>query len=369
MTPGTDIAEGEAGYVGRIPVRNLWLLMLYASDLLRMHEPDLVDREEMPDKLPDLIAEILARAVERRQRRNLSRAYEPRRAVLVRVRGRIDILATERRQLLKTGKVACRFDDLTIDTLRNRYVHGALDSIARLVNDRTIAHRCRKLARAFRNLGVTGVVPTRSQMSTDRFGRHDADDRSMVAAARLAFDLALLNESAGNHRLPVPQRDEHWVRILFQKAVGGFYKVHLESKGWRVRPGRSHDWPVDEGTVGAKAILPGMETDITLQRPASGGKIVVDTKFTDVFTKGRFGKETLKSDHLFQLYTYVRSQPHHAAEPNTDGLLLYASLGPRIDEAARVQGHVFRFATVNLAGSANEMRDDLLRAIEPIALS
>ena len=29
--------DPEWGYVGRIPVRNLWLLMLYASDLFRSH--------------------------------------------------------------------------------------------------------------------------------------------------------------------------------------------------------------------------------------------------------------------------------------------------------------------------------------------
>lgn len=122
------------------------------------------------------------------QRRNLNRANRPRRAVLDRVRSRIDLLATERKQLLKRGKVACRFEELTIDTPRNRYVRGALDSIARIVQDRDLAHRCRKLAHDLRCLGVTGIVPTPTQMSADRFGRHDANDRFMVAAARLAFE-------------------------------------------------------------------------------------------------------------------------------------------------------------------------------------
>ena len=43
----------EWGYVGRIPVRNLWLLMLYASDLFRSRGKAGAGLEENPDDLPD----------------------------------------------------------------------------------------------------------------------------------------------------------------------------------------------------------------------------------------------------------------------------------------------------------------------------
>ena len=33
ISPKADASFKEVGYVGRIPVRNLWLLMLYASSL------------------------------------------------------------------------------------------------------------------------------------------------------------------------------------------------------------------------------------------------------------------------------------------------------------------------------------------------
>ena len=85
---------GAEGYIGQIPVRNLWLLMLYASDLFRQRGSGTVGLEDSPDDLPDLIAEILAYAVERRLRRHLSFGFRSREAVLSRVRGRIDMLKT-----------------------------------------------------------------------------------------------------------------------------------------------------------------------------------------------------------------------------------------------------------------------------------
>ena len=94
------------GFIGRIPVRNLWLLMLYASDLFRTRGIGKIGLEDSPDDLPDLVAEILAHAVEVRQRRRLSLGYRSRDAVINRVRGRIDVLTTERHQLMDGGGAA-----------------------------------------------------------------------------------------------------------------------------------------------------------------------------------------------------------------------------------------------------------------------
>ena len=111
-----------------IPLRNLWLLFLYAADLVQFR--DRFDSEiEAARDLPDLIANLLSFAVEERFRRNLSRGYRPRAAVLSRVRGRIDLLETTSRSLMDRGQVACRFQEHTFDTPRNRLVRENLVSV------------------------------------------------------------------------------------------------------------------------------------------------------------------------------------------------------------------------------------------------
>ena len=369
MEAATSVPENESDpgrrYVGRIPVRNLWLFMLYASDFFRLHGKDNTGLEENPDDLPDLIAEILAHAVAERQRRQLSLGYRTWEAALNRVRGRIDILATERRQLLSRGLVACRFGVLTIDTPRNRFVRAALEAVSPLVRRHELAHRCRKLANDMKAMGVSGVPPTRRQMSTDRFGRHDADDRYMVAAAKLAFDLALPTEGAGANVLPLPDREERWVRWLFEHAVGGFYKVVLSSRGWRVRTGRMLNWQVEWSTAGVASILPNMQTDIMLDCPSSCRRIVVDTKFNAILTKGWRRNRTLRSGYLYQIYAYLRSQAGREDDPFADraeGLLLHPSVGESVDETVTIQGHRIRFATVDLAAPTSEVRSQLLHA-------
>ncbi|MGL6003280.1 5-methylcytosine-specific restriction endonuclease system specificity protein McrC [Aeromonas sobria] len=358
-------AQEEIGRIGSIPVRNLWLLMLYASDLFRDIENAKVAVEDNPDDIPDLVAEILCRRVERRIRRNLSYGYQSREAVLGRVRGRIDQLNTERRRLLDRGKVACRFDELTIDTTRNRFVRAALEEISKVVRRRPLAHRCRSLAASLKRMGVIGERPNRSEVSMDRFGRLDADDKPMLAAAHLAFNIALPTEATGAKQLSLPDREITWIRKLYEKGIAGFYDVVLSKRGWRVDAGKTMGWQIERKTLGIDKILPSMRTDIILDHSDAGRRIVIDTKFNSVVKRGWYREETLRSGYLYQIYAYLRSQ-EGKGDPlaeNASGLLLHPSVDYMVNEAVVIQNHEIRFATVDLGSSAREIREQLLQVL------
>ena len=365
--PNTAAEDEGRGYVGRIPVRNLWLLMLYASDLFRMRGLGRRAWEDSPEELPDLVAEILAHAVEKRQRRLLSLGYRRRNAIINRVRGRIDVLKTAHGHLLSRGRVACQFDELTIDTPRNRFVRGALEQASRLATDIETGRRCRKFANELKRMGVAGIVPSPAEVQADLVGRMDVDDRFMLAAAKLVFELALPTEDSGTHVLPLPHRESHWVRRLFERAVGGFYEVVLENKGWRVSTGVWLDWHIQRRTANVDSILPKMKTDVVLEHGNSQRRIVIDTKFAPVLTSGWYREETLRSGYLYQIYAYLRSQASRGSlvADRAEGLLLHPSVGKNIDEAAVIQGHPIRFATVDLAASSTEIRQRLLEVVRP----
>jgi 5-methylcytosine-specific restriction enzyme subunit McrC len=359
---------GELGFgsrkVGRIPVRNLWLLMLYASDLVRLSGPDVFGVEENFDELPDLVAELLCRTVEQRLKRNLSFGYRLRDEVLTRVRGRINVLQTFGSRLLERGQVACRFEELTIDTPRNRLVRSSLETLSRIVRRPDLRHRCWSLATDFALLGVAQGKPSRAQISAEQIGRHDAADRFLVALAQLAFDLTLPTEDAGMEPLFAPDREIAWVRRLYEKGVAGFYEVVLTQPryAWTVHAGQPLKWPVEAQTAGLAAILPTMVTDIVLNHPSAGRRIVVDTKFNEILTRGLYRDETLRSGYLYQIYAYIRSQCGRGDKlaDQAEGLLLHPAVGEIVDEAVVMQGHLVRFSTVDLAAPASSIRQQLL---------
>ena len=320
-----------------IPVRNIWWLMLYVTDLGPAENPAKLAAEDLPDEIPDLVAAILARAVEQRQRR----------------------------QLLAKGQVACRFEELSVDSPRNCYVRAALDGVARLVRKPELAHRCRGLAHNLRNQGVVGEAPSRQQISNERFGRHDQADQPMLAAARLAMDLALPTEEAGPNALIDPQRCVHWLRRLYEKAVGGFYRLHLDESQWLVSTGKTLSWPIAEATSGITQVFPSMRTDIVIDRRHQPQRLVIDTKFTNVYGRGWYRELSLKTGYVYQLYAYLRSQEGRG-DPwadRADGLLLHPAINGHVDESVVIQGHRMRFATVDLAGNHGEIKQRLLQLI------
>ena len=346
--------------IGRIPVRNLWVLMLYASDLTRVRGAFNAVVDDDINDIPDLVARLLAHAVDRRLRRNLTRGYYHREKALTRVRGRIDILATEARQLLSRGEVFCRYADLTIDTPRNRLVRAALESIARFVRSDELARRCRALAATLARADVGGMRPSRAELAADQIGRNDVDDRFMIALARLAFDLALPTETAGTTALVAPDREEAWVRRLFEKAVLGFSRVEFEPLGWLVRGSIPLEWPVSFPSVGLANILPRMVIDIVLDPPGVSGRLVVDTKFTSILAIGRFGNAGLKSGYLYQMYAYLRSQEGHDPRWNeAAGLFLHPALGQQLHEHVTIQNHSITFSTIDLSDTAMAIRNEL----------
>ena len=360
----------DAGYIGRIPVRNIWLLMLYASELYRvLPEIRRVEVENDPDELPELVAEILTRAVERRLRRNLSHGFRQREADLSRVRGRIDLLRTERHQLLQRGLIACRYDELTVDTPQNRYVRAALYRIAKTVRASELAHRCRAEATYLERAGVgggsfTSNVDRELRGTVHQLGYMDAEDRQMMVAAHLAFNLALPTEESGRARLPMPSREEQWARRLFERAVGGFYDVTLSPHGWKVFRGLILQWPYRIGTNGIGTILPSMKTDIVLEH--STGRIVIDTKFAPALKQGWYREQTLSSGYIYQMYAYLRSQENRddPLSRNSTGIVLHPTVEEELDEAAMIQGHELRFTTVNLAADSSAIRERLTAIVK-----
>ena len=124
--PLNDEASEQAARLAydKIPVRNVWFLFLYAHDLARFQGRFEAEIEDSPD-FKSLIARLLCHVLETRLRRNLSFGYRRREDTLKRVRGRIDILKTHSRDLFRRGEIACRFEELTIDTPRNRLFRAA----------------------------------------------------------------------------------------------------------------------------------------------------------------------------------------------------------------------------------------------------
>ncbi|MET9317233.1 5-methylcytosine-specific restriction endonuclease system specificity protein McrC [Kribbella sp. NPDC003505] len=350
----------------RIPIRNLWLLQLYASQLYRSAGASLVAAEENPEDLPDLVARILAEQVTTRLHTGLSVGFQHITRSTHRVRGRINLLTTERHQLLRRGQVNCTFDEIVTDTPANRLAKAALERAAVLIPHDS---RYRSLALQLEAAGVRGPCPPISSAAAMQRQRLLARDRLMIAAAELLLTLAIPATESGDRMLPLSPSDEQYLRKLFEHAVYGFYRHRLTSTGWTVAHGQRLNWNITAASPGMAAILPGMQLDVVLAHPNPSGagprRIVIDTKFTSITKPNQYETEKLSSGYVYQIYAYLMSQDSQESGPKSEGLMLHPSLGTPIDEEVVIQGHRIRFATVNLMADGRMLANELLTAITP----
>lgn len=354
--------EAAVRRIARIPVNNLWFLMLYASDLVKMGR--VVDRlyERDDGNVANLVGQMLARAAEERLRRGLTPRYVRRERIVNRVRGRIDMLRTEAEHLLAKGQVACRFEELSTDIPRNRLVRVALERVANITSG-DVSRRCRSYARFFARSGVSDALPPRTTLAADVIGRNDRHDRQVVGLAKLALDMALPTEEFGPSASFEPSRDEHWVRKLYERAILGFCSVEFAGQGWRISGGNHLLWQTESMVELSDITLPRMETDVTIIAP-DNRRLIIDTKFTTILTDGKFEKQSLRPSHIFQLYAYLRSQEGRGADWDAaSGMLLYPSIGETVRKSVTIQGHDIMFATVDLGARPQQIRDELRNLI------
>ena len=83
---------------------------------------------------------------------------------------------------------------------------------------------------------------------------------------------------------------------------------------------------------------------------------------TNILTRSHFGDgQRFKTSNIYQLYSYLRSQEHDddPRSLNSEGVLLYPAISFDIDEAAELQGHIVRFATIDLAAQTSAVVEQL----------
>lgn len=350
----------------RIPVRNLWLLQLFASHLYETAGDEFVAAEQLPEDLPRLVAKMLADEVSVRLHAGLSVGFTRTSSDLRRVRGRIDVLGTARHRLLERGKVRCRYDEVITDTPGNRLVRSALHRAAILIPDDPIY---RSMAMQFEAAGVMGPAPGTGSARTLRRQRLLARDHRMISLAELLLDMSIPDQSDDEFATVKPEDGDEYLRKLFEHAAYGFYRHYLGRNGWAVDHGTRLSWDIAAASDGVQAVLPSMQIDISLREPTKNirgirRRVIIDTKFTSIVKSGHYRELTLENRHLYQIYAYLMSQNHVSDEHrHAEGLLLHPVVDGNFDEEVEIQGHRIRFATVDLRASATSIADQLTRAV------
>ena len=342
----------------KIPVRNVYHLLCYAWD--HVGEGDTIDvGSEEFGGLVDLFAKVLNEGVSRLVSRGLDREYVAVSEDIRGLRGKLDLAATAKRNLLLNGKTHCAFDELSHDVPHNRILKATLRSLA-LVAALDPAVR-RRTERLYRKLdAVSDVRLTGSLFRTVRIHRNNRFYSFLLHLCRIVHDNLLVNEEEGTARFRDFRRNPQQMGLVFQQFVRTFCERQTD---YRVSAPKI-DWFGAEGSDADLRRLPGMETDIVLRSPER--TVIVDTKFYSSPLDRRHGVEKVKSGHLYQIFAYATNWAAAAPseDPEPEGWLLYAAVEGDFDHRFELVGRRIRACSIDLSRSWRDVEASLRALVD-----
>jgi len=325
-----------------IPIQNIYFLLCYAWDCLEEGDIVHVEQDEC-QTYADLFARVLVRGVSRLLKRGLDRGYLTEEEDTTSLRGKFDVSTTIKHNCLQHARVHCLYDSLSYDVVHNRIVKTTLGTLARCEGlDGGLRDRLLSLYRRLHEVTAIDLLP--GVFGKVVLHRNNAFYRFLVHVCHLVYDCLLPDKRTGRMRFADFMRDEKRMRELFERFVFNFYRLEqdaLEVKRERI------DWQCVDATEGHRRFLPTMRTDVSLV--SSNRHIVLDTKFTIRTLQWFHGRETVKSNDLYQMFAYLKNlQVLEACDCQVEGVLLYPTVATTLDLEYRIHGHRLRVATLDL---------------------
>jgi 5-methylcytosine-specific restriction enzyme subunit McrC len=342
-----------------IPIRNLWLLMWYASDFYAHMGSSSQGVEQQADDLPHSLQQLFLTQCAQLCARPLRQSYARTAQRLAHVRGKIDMITTHQHALLDRGQVACQFEQLELDVQRYGYLYYVLEQLISAGPSMAMLHQLRAQLKQLKSLGIRQSAP-HYQPQRDRFGPWERSMQHCLYLGQLLLAFHVPTQQVGQaHFLQPNSQSSHGLRQLFEKAMAGFYQRHAQQ--YQLRRAVALRWPEDP-TQPRSAYLPHMIADMVLQHRQQPLCMLIDTKFTAIFRPGYYRQQDLlKSEYLYQLYSYIRSQEQpNAAFQFTHAMLLHPAVGQDVTEQVVMQGYRMQFCTVDLSQSREAIEQRLL---------
>ena len=337
-----------------IPIQNLYYLLCYAWD--RLEEGGLIDVAGIESDAPvDLLATVLIKGIEHVLRRGLNKAYVAEDGVISSIRGRVDILDTERKFLRQNARVACSYDELALDTPANRILKSTLRLLAKDPDlNRTHPASLRRLIGTLQLVQDVRIGP--HSFRTVQFDRNSNFYRFLLNICQLVQGVEIPKEGDGRYRFREFFRDEVKMALLFQNFVYNFLK--RERRDLRVFR-ENISWTIDAGSAGNPTLLPNMSTDISVLQ---GGKhTIIDTKYYREMLSSFYGSQKYRSENLYQMFSYLANA--RKGDDEIEGILLYPRVRDSVKEKYLILGHTIRIETIDLSESWQHLSTTLIELI------
>jgi 5-methylcytosine-specific restriction enzyme subunit McrC len=340
-----------------IPIQNIYYLLCYAWD--KLEEGNTVNVQAISTtELIDLFAKVLINGTTRLLKQGLDRYYIENDYLVHGVKGKLDLSASVKRNILPANQTICLYDEFDFNVLHNQILKTTLYKLLRIDNlDNNLRN---ELHRVYSHLPkVSEITIHPFHFKQIRLHRNNYHYDFILKVCQIINDNLFIDESTGRYKFKDFIREEKAMARLFESFVRNFYK--LEQSEYKVGS-ELIKWKFLTSSDDEYNMLPIMQTDISLT--SSSRKIIIDTKYYKEAFKVKYSKDKINSNHLYQLYSYLNNQELDSGiSQSCEGILLYPTIDDDFKYRYYFDNHSITVMSLNLNQDWVNIRDDLLKIV------
>ena len=302
-----------------IPIKNIYYMLSYAFQMLNEQGYKNLATEDF-DNAGDLCAAILIRGISYQLKRGLGREYISETDTISAIRGKIEITESIQNQSMIRSQMVCTYDEFSVNSPLNQIIKSTAMLLLKADISKVRKKELRKLMVYFDDVSMVDV---RSINWSINYNRNNQTYRLLTTICYLVVKGLLQSKSDGSVKM-MDFLDEQRMCRLYEKFILEYYKKHYP----QIRTAASQiDWALDDG-IGT--MLPTMQSDIMLsyQKGEIDKTLIIDAKYYAHTTQVQYDVHTLHSNHLYQIFTYVKNKATKGGE--VAGMLLYAKTDEEI---------------------------------------
>lgn len=330
-----------------IRIQNIYYMLSYAFQVLNEQGYKQVTTEKF-ENFAELCAAILIKGVSLQIKRGLNREYLIKTESLSLLHGKIDIASSINQQSMLKKKLICSYDEFSVNSYMNRIIRTTMDVLIGGDINKSQKKQIRKLLIYFSDVEPLNCNSINWKL---HFNKNNQTYQMLISICYLVLKGLLQTTSNGTTKL-MDFLDEQRMCRLYEKFILKYYRKEypdLSASASQI------PWNIDDGYID---MLPIMQSDITLKNKEK--TLVIDAKYYAHTTQQQYNVNTLHSDNLYQIYTYVKNLDS-GNTGKVSGMLLYAKTDELIlpDNSYQMGGNTISVRTLNLDCDFSEIKKQL----------
>lgn len=343
--------------VKRIPIKNIYYMLSYAWDSLKLDEK--ADKEGSDfDNIYNLLTKIYIEGLKTIVKRGIYKDYVYKQEELGSLRGKINIKESINNLSFLNNKMVCDYDDFAADNILNRIVKATIEL---LMKTNELSKKYKNSLKAYRPYfqNIRDIKLSISHFSMLRYNKNNAHYKMLIDISRLIYEGLLITDEDGSFRFLDFIRDKQ-LADLYEKFVLNFYKKKLSDKYKVHSP--FIKWDAISDIDEDMKYLPIMKTDIVIEDKVENIQTIIDTKFySSTLSTSQYQTEgRIHSSNLYQIYSYINNSSFNG---EIRGMLLYPKIDKDIDVSYKIGGKRVSIRTVDLNDEWQRIEEKLLSII------